>query len=353
MKQGETIAVANGALGLSPRGRPDGQLRLTVANLVDLLPALGLDGRSPQANKPLDNAADRLDRIAPGLGGIARQNAAPALIAGLNFIGQPAEIEGKRAITLAAALQRRGGDARSDPARTDRAAVLIGCRAAIAVLAFRSNRRRSDLPSLSAQPQFPPPVKTSDTLVFICTYNERGSIDAMLDGLLGLRARCDVLVVDDNSTDGTLDVLAARAAAEPRVGVVVRPRKLGIGSAHKLGWLHARRMGYARIATLDADLSHDPADVQRLLDALDAGADVALGSRFVPGAQHDYSGLRLAVSRGANCWRRRCCGCRSPSTPRRCAPRSSPAFRTGWSKRSRATATASSSPAWSGWRGRG
>ena len=143
-------------------------------------------------------------------------------------------------------------------------------------------------------------MKTSDTLVFICTYNERGNIAAMLDGLLGLRTRCDVLVVDDNSRDGTLDVLVARAAAEPRVGVVVRPGKLGIGSAHKLGWMHARRMGYARIVTLDADLSHDPADVQRLLDALDAGADVALGSRFVPGSRHDYSGIRLAVSRGAN-----------------------------------------------------
>jgi hypothetical protein len=143
-------------------------------------------------------------------------------------------------------------------------------------------------------------MKTSDTLVFMCTYNECGSIGAMLDGLLGLKARCDVFVVDDSSTDGTLDVLAARAALEPRLGVVVRPCKLGIGSAHKLGWLHARRMGYARIVTLDADQSHDPADAQRLLDALDAGADVALGSRFVPGAHHGYSGLRLAVSRGAN-----------------------------------------------------
>ena len=154
--------------------------------------------------------------------------------------------------------------------------------------------------SPSQIPHFPKPAKTSDTLVFICTYNERGSIHAMLDGLLGLRTRCDVLVVDDNSNDGTLDVLAKRVAAEPRIGVVVRPRKLGIGSAHKLGWLHARRAGYARFATLDADLSHDPADVQRLFDALDAGADVALGSRFIPGARHDYSGFRLAVSRGAN-----------------------------------------------------
>ena len=83
--------------------------------------------------------------------------------------------------------------------------------------------------------------------------------------------------------------------------MVVRPRKLGIGSAHKLGWLHARRMGYARIATLDADLSHDPADVQRLLDALDAGADVAIGSRFLPGrAARLQRASPLAVSRTAN-----------------------------------------------------
>jgi glycosyltransferase involved in cell wall biosynthesis len=153
---------------------------------------------------------------------------------------------------------------------------------------------------LPSKPNFSRPVKTSDTLVFMCTYNERGSIGTMLDGLLGLKARCDVLVVDDSSADGTVDVLAARAALEPRLGVVIRPRKLGIGSAHKLGWLHARRMGYAHFVTLDADQSHDPADAQRLLDALDAGADVALGSRFVPGAHHGYGGLRLAVSRGAN-----------------------------------------------------
>ncbi len=100
IRQGETIAVTNGQLGISPNGRPDGQLRVTVANLANLLPALGLDGRSAQVSKPLDNAANRLDRIAPGLGGIARQNAGPALVAALNFIGQPAEIEGKRAVAL-------------------------------------------------------------------------------------------------------------------------------------------------------------------------------------------------------------------------------------------------------------
>ncbi len=122
----------------------------------------------------------------------------------------------------------------------------------------------------------------------------------MLDALLGLTVRCDVLVVDDSSTDGTLDVLAERAAAEPRIGVIVRPRKLGLGSGLKLGWVHARRMGYARIVQIDADLSHDPADVQRLSDALDAGADLAIGSRFMPGGRLDYQGIRGFVSRNAN-----------------------------------------------------
>jgi hypothetical protein len=100
LQQGETIAVTKGTLALSPSGRPHGQVLLTVANLPALLPALGLDGRSAQISKPLDTTASRLDRIAPGLGGIARQNAAPALTAALNFIGKPAEIEGKRALTL-------------------------------------------------------------------------------------------------------------------------------------------------------------------------------------------------------------------------------------------------------------
>lgn len=154
--------------------------------------------------------------------------------------------------------------------------------------------------SVPQDPRFATPARTSDTLVLTCTYNERGSIDALLDGLLALRHRCDILVIDDRSNDGTLDRLAARVAAEPRIGVVVRPRKLGFGSAHKLGWLHARRMGYARIATIDADLSHDPADVQRLLEVLDAGTDVAIGSRFASGGRLDYRGYRRMVSYAAN-----------------------------------------------------
>ena len=102
VQQADTIAVAEGALGLTPAGRLDGELRLTVAKLEKLLPALGLDrmlareNASPQVN----SAFLALDRLLPGLGNVARQNAGPALVAGINMMGQPTELEGQRAVTL-------------------------------------------------------------------------------------------------------------------------------------------------------------------------------------------------------------------------------------------------------------
>lgn len=138
------------------------------------------------------------------------------------------------------------------------------------------------------------------TLVVLATYNERLNIDRLLDPILALPARCDVLVVDDNSPDGTGAHVSARAAAEPRIKLLSRAGRAGVGSAHREGWAYARRAGYARILTMDADLSHDPRDIPRFLAALDAGADVALGSRFVPGAQLDYKGWRRFLSRRGN-----------------------------------------------------
>jgi len=144
------------------------------------------------------------------------------------------------------------------------------------------------------------PEPRSDTVVCIPTYNEGGSIGTLLDAMLALPLTLDIVIVDDGSTDGTREAIAARAATSPHVLMIERKGKLGIGSAHQLGWLHARRCGYSRIVTLDADLSHDPADIPRLLAALDAGADAAIGSRFVKGGRLDYSGWRLVVSRTAN-----------------------------------------------------
>jgi dolichol-phosphate mannosyltransferase len=167
---------------------------------------------------------------------------------------------------------------------------------------LNSNAHFNDGRCARGRPQvsFPRPTRTSDTLVFVPTYNERDNIESLLDRVLALPIRCDVLVVDDSSKDGTQEILAECAHADRRIGVIVRRGKLGIGSAHKLGWLHARRLGYARFVSLDADLSHDPADVTRLLAALDAGADVAIGSRYAPGGKLDYRGWRLFLSWTAN-----------------------------------------------------
>jgi hypothetical protein len=102
VQQRDTIGIANGTLSLSSAGRLNGELRLTVANLEQLLPTLGLDQMlsqekaSPQVNK----AFGALDRILPGLGNVARQNAAPMLAASINLMGQPAELEGRRAVML-------------------------------------------------------------------------------------------------------------------------------------------------------------------------------------------------------------------------------------------------------------
>jgi dolichol-phosphate mannosyltransferase len=143
-------------------------------------------------------------------------------------------------------------------------------------------------------------LRTCDTVVCLPTYNESENIGPLIDAILRLPVATDVLILDDGSPDRTRAEVEARAAADARVGLIGRPRKLGIGSAHRLAWLHARRLGYARIVTLDADLSHDPADIPRLLALLDKGADFAVGSRFAPGGRLDYRGFRLFVSRTAN-----------------------------------------------------
>jgi hypothetical protein len=103
LQQGEIIAVTTGQVGLSPRGRLDGELRMTVANFEKLLPALGLDRLMAQATAPsgqIGSALSALDRLVPGLGNVARQNAGPAVVAGLGLMGQPTELEGKRAVMM-------------------------------------------------------------------------------------------------------------------------------------------------------------------------------------------------------------------------------------------------------------
>jgi dolichol-phosphate mannosyltransferase len=138
--------------------------------------------------------------------------------------------------------------------------------------------------------------------VCLPTYNERANIEAMVRTLDGvLRDGDRVLVVDDNSPDGT-GALADELAVElPRVSVLHREAKQGLGPAYLAGFRRALDEGAELVLEIDCDFSHDPADVPRLIAAAEEGADVAIGSRYVAGgAVGDWGAVRRAVSRGGS-----------------------------------------------------
>ncbi|HWO69259.1 MAG TPA: apolipoprotein N-acyltransferase, partial [Actinomycetota bacterium] len=142
------------------------------------------------------------------------------------------------------------------------------------------------------------------TLVVLPTYEERETIGRVLEGLMALPEAVDALVVDDGSPDGTAEVVRAVAAREPRVRLVERPRKSGLASAYLVGFRRALEEGYDLAVEMDSDLSHDPSELPRLLDAA-RRADLVIGSRYVPGGSvTNWSRARLALSRGGNLYAR-------------------------------------------------
>jgi dolichol-phosphate mannosyltransferase len=144
-----------------------------------------------------------------------------------------------------------------------------------------------------------------ETLIIIPTYDERENIGAMLDRLLALPAGVDVLVVDDGSPDGTAGIVRARLEGEPRVHLLERPRKLGLGSAYREGFRFALEHGAEYIFEMDADFSHDPAAVPRFLEAV-RDADLVLGSRYLDGKVTvvNWPLDRLILSYSANLYSR-------------------------------------------------
>jgi dolichol-phosphate mannosyltransferase len=137
--------------------------------------------------------------------------------------------------------------------------------------------------------------------VIVPTYNERDTIAevvARLERAAGNRV--DLLVIDDSSPDGTGAMVRRLRARHEFLELLERPAKGGLGGAYRDGFRTALERGYSAVVEMDADLSHDPADVPRLLAALQ-GAEVALGSRYVPGgAVVNWSPLRRLLSRGGN-----------------------------------------------------
>lgn len=158
------------------------------------------------------------------------------------------------------------------------------------------------------------PAAAPRPAVVIPTYNESENIIRLVREILALPVGAHCVVVDDNSPDGTGALLDAEAAVEPRLHVVHRPGKMGLGTAHIAGIRLAAKLGLDPIGTMDADFSHHPRYIPDLLTGL-AASDMMIGSRYVPGGGTvDFKLHRRILSRGANGFARTMLGL----TPRDC-----------------------------------
>jgi dolichol-phosphate mannosyltransferase len=144
------------------------------------------------------------------------------------------------------------------------------------------------------------------TLVVLPTYNESATIAEVLRRIraAGLHD-VDVLVVDDNSPDGTADLADALAGELGGIEVLRRPSKSGLGSAYREGFKLGLAQGYEALVEMDADLSHDPSVLGDMLAELEGGADIVIGTRYMPGGSiPDWSWYRRAISKAGNLYSR-------------------------------------------------
>lgn len=149
----------------------------------------------------------------------------------------------------------------------------------------------------------------ADTLVIVPTYNEAASLATIVGRLRQFVPSADILVVDDASPDGTGEIAEELAAGDPAITVLHRPRKDGLGLAYLAGFRRGLDAGYRFLVEIDADGSHDPADLVAMLALAAEDADLVLGSRWVSGgAVVNWPWPRRAISRVGNAYARRMLG---------------------------------------------
>lgn len=147
----------------------------------------------------------------------------------------------------------------------------------------------------------------SDSLVVIPTYNEAHNIGKLIDILMGLEESVHVLVIDDGSPDGTAEIVKNLSHTfTGKIFLIEREGKLGLGTAYVAGFRYALENGYTYICEMDADFSHNPEDIPRLIEAVKKGdADIAVGSRYSNGISIvNWPLSRLILSYGANLYAR-------------------------------------------------
>ncbi|HMY59440.1 MAG TPA: polyprenol monophosphomannose synthase [Pseudomonadota bacterium] len=145
----------------------------------------------------------------------------------------------------------------------------------------------------------------NEALIIIPTYNERDNLPTLCDQVMAALPTADLLIVDDNSPDGTGQLADEMAKVNPRIHVLHRSGKLGLGTAYIAGFRYALSKHYQYIFEMDADFSHDPVYLPALLAAAKDGAGVVIGSRRVPGGGTENWGLsRQLISAGGSLYAR-------------------------------------------------
>lgn len=143
------------------------------------------------------------------------------------------------------------------------------------------------------------------TVVCIPTYCEVGNVGEVLRRSRSALPEADILVIDDNSPDGTADVVRSAAAELGRIDVLANPVKAGLGAAYRRGFALALERGYEIVCQMDADLSHDPSVLPTLVERVESGTMLAIGSRYVPGGSiPQWPPYRRALSRYGNAYAR-------------------------------------------------
>ncbi|MET0448506.1 MAG: glycosyltransferase, partial [Aeromicrobium sp.] len=143
------------------------------------------------------------------------------------------------------------------------------------------------------------------TLVVVPTFNESANLEWIVERIHAAQPELDILVADDGSPDGTGEIADRLAAADPRIHVMHRESKQGLGSAYRAGFAWGLERGYDALLEMDADGSHRPEDLEQILAASRAGADLVLGSRWVPGGGVvNWPLHRRLISRGGTLYAR-------------------------------------------------
>jgi len=153
-------------------------------------------------------------------------------------------------------------------------------------------------------------------IVIIPTFKERENIEAIIKAIFSLSIPFDILIIDDNSPDGTADIVKNLQPSFPNLHILERPGKLGLGTAYITGFKWALEKNYKHIFEMDADFSHDPRDLVRLYKACEEnGADVAIGSRYISGVNVvNWPLTRVLMSYGASIYVRIVTGMRVMDT---------------------------------------